>query len=164
VRLLPYPVINTLSDAGYPRGALNYWKSAFVRELSDETMEIMVESFRRCPSPMGGFGVVHYHGAATRIVPAATAFAHRDPGYNLLVVAQWLDPAGTDTNIDWARETFRDLRPYLEPRCYVNNLSADDAGSVAQAYGANYDRLVEVKRRYDPDNVFRLNHNVDPSV
>jgi hypothetical protein len=164
VRLLPYPVINTLSDAGYPRGALNYWKSAFVRELSDETMEIMVESFRRCPSPMGGFGVVHYHGAATRIVPAATAFAHRDPGYNLLVVAQWLDPAGTDTNIDWARETFRDLRPHLEPRCYVNNLSADDAGSVAQAYGANYDRLVEVKRRYDPDNVFRLNHNVEPSV
>jgi FAD/FMN-containing dehydrogenase len=163
VRLMPYPVINTLSDAGYPRGALNYWKSAFVRDLSDAAMEVMVESMQRCPSPMGGFGVSHYHGAATRVDPAATAFPHRNPGYSLLIVAQWLDPADTDRNIGWARETFEALRPHLADRCYVNNLSADDRGSVAQAYGSNYDRLAEIKRRYDPDNVFRLNHNIDPA-
>jgi hypothetical protein len=164
VRLMPYPVINTLSDDGYPRGALNYWKSAFLRELSDAAMKIMVESFQRCPSLMSGLMVAHYHGAVTRVDPAATAFPHRDPGYSLLIVAQWLDPAETETNINWARETFRALRPHMAHRCYVNNLSADDRGSVAQAYGSNYDRLVKIKRRYDPDNVFRLNHNVNPSA
>jgi FAD binding domain-containing protein/berberine-like enzyme len=163
VRLMPYPVMNTLSDDGYPRGALNYWKSAFVRELSDAVMEIMAESFERCPSPMGGLMLAHYHGAVTRVDPAATAFPHRDPGYSLLIVAQWLDPAETEKNIDWARETFRALRPHMADRCYVNNLSADDRGAVAQAYGSNYDRLLEIKRRYDPDNIFRLNHNVNPS-
>jgi len=161
VRLMPYPVMNTLSDDGYPRGALNYWNSAFVRELSDAAMEIMVESFERCPSPMSGLMVAHYHGAVTRVDPAATAFPHREPGYNLLVAAQWLDPAETETNINWARETFRALRPHLADRCY-DNLSAEDRGSVAHACGSNYDRLVEIKRRHDPDNVFRLNHNVDP--
>jgi hypothetical protein len=164
VRLMPYPVINTLSDAGYPRGALNYWKSAFVRELSDAAMEIMAESLQRCPSPMGGLTLTHYHGAATRVDPAATAFPHRDPGYSLLIVAQWLDPAETERNIGWARETFEALRPHLAEASYVNNLSADDRGAVAQAYGSNYDRLAKIKRRYDPDNVFRLNHNVLPSA
>jgi hypothetical protein len=91
------------------------------------------------------------------------AFPHRNPGYSLLIAAQWLDPADTDRHITWARETFRALRPHLTDRCYVNNLSADDRGSVAQVYGSNYDRLVTIKRRYDPENVFRLNRNIDPS-
>ena len=162
VRLMPYPVINTLSDGGYPRGARNYWKSAFVQDLSDEVMGIMAEAIERCPSPMGGFGMAHYHGAATRTDAAATAFPHRDPGYSLLIVAQWLDPADTERNITWAKETFSALEPHLADRSYVNNLSDHGRDSVAHAYGANYERLVEIKRRYDPDNVFRLNHNIDP--
>jgi hypothetical protein len=162
VRLMPYPVINTLSDGGYPRGALNYWKSAFVRELSGEVMGIMADAFERCPSPLGGFGMSHYHGAATRVEATATAFPHREPGYSLLVVAQWLDPSETERNIAWAKETFSALGPHLDDRRYVNNLSDHDPASVAHAYGANYDRLVEVKRRYDPENVFRLNHNINP--
>ncbi len=162
VRLMPYPVINTLSDAGYPRGALNYWKSAFLRDLCDEVMGIMAEAIMRCPSPMGGFGLSHYHGAATRTAATATAFPHRDPGFSLLIVAQWLDPAETERNITWAKETFMALEPHLADRSYVNNLSDHSRDSVAHAYGANYERLVEIKRRYDPDNVFRLNHNIDP--
>jgi FAD/FMN-containing dehydrogenase len=159
---MPYPVINTLSDAGYPRGALNYWKSAFVRELSGDVMEIMTDAMERCPSPLGGFGMAHYHGAATRVDATATAFPHRHPGHSLLIVAQWLDPAETERNITWARETFAALGPHLADRGYVNNLSDHDPDSVAHAYGTNYNRLVEIKRHYDPDNVFRLNHNIDP--
>jgi len=163
LRPMPYPMVNTLIDDGYPRGALNYWKSAFVKELSEELIDVMTDSFERCPSPMSGLLLVHYHGAVTRVDPAATAFAHRDPGYSLVVAAQWMDPSETDTNIAWARETFRALQPQLADRCYVNNLSADDHDLVGHAYGPNYQRLLRIKRRYDPHNVFRLNHNIDPA-
>ena len=74
---MPYPVINTLSDGGYPRGAFNYWKSAFLSELSDASLEIMVDAMHRCPSPMSGLGIVPYLGAVARVDTAATAFGHR---------------------------------------------------------------------------------------
>ena len=162
IQPMPYPVINTLSDGGYPRGAFNYWKSAFLRDLSDESAEIMTDAMRRCPSPMSGLGIVPYLGAVARVDPAATAFAHRAPGYSLLIVAQWTDPQDTEQNIAWAKETFDVLRPHTADRSYVNNLISEDGRKVDEVWGANYRRLVSVKRRYDPDNVFRLNHNIDP--
>jgi Berberine and berberine like len=160
---MPYPVINTLSDAGYPRGALNYWKSAFFASLGQDALEIMVDAVRRCPSPMSGLSIMPYLGAVTRVPATATAFPHRAPGYSLLIVSQWQDRADTDANIAWASETFSALRPYMSARRYVNNLSADDGRLVRDIWGINYERLVQVKRRYDPDNVFRLNHNIDPA-
>jgi FAD/FMN-containing dehydrogenase len=160
---MPYPVINTLSDAGYPRGAFNYWKSAFLSELSDAALEVMVEAIERCPSPMSGVTLVPYLGAVNRVDAAATAFAHREPGYSLLIVAQWQDPRDTDSNIAWARQTFEELHPYLAERQYLNNLPADDGRIARGLWGANHSRLLSIKRRYDPDNVFRLNHNIDPS-
>jgi hypothetical protein len=92
----------------------------------------------------------------------ATAFAHRAPGYSLLIVSQWPDPRETEPNITWAKETFEALHPYLANRSYVNNLTADDGRLVHHLWGANYERPVTAKRRYDPDNIFRLNHNIDP--
>ena len=163
IQCMPYPVINTLSDAGYPRGAFNYWKSAFLREPSGAALDVMADAIRRCPSPMSGLGIVPYLGAVNRVDAAATAFAHRAPGYSLLIVAQWQDPADTDVNIAWAKETFEQLGPYLAGRQYLNNLPADDGRISRDLWGANYERLVGVKRRYDPDNTFRLNHNIDPS-
>lgn len=163
VQPMPYPVINTLFDDGFPKGALSYWKSAILAELSDAAIGILVDAFHRCPSPMTAVFVVPYLGAVTRVPATATAFPHRDPGYSLAILTQWLDRADTEANVAWTRETFEALRPYLVDRAYVNNLSADDSGLVRQAWGPNYERLVEVKRRYDPDNVFRLNHNINPS-
>ena len=163
IQPMPYPVINTLSDGGYPRGALNYWKSAFLSELSDDALEIMVNAIQRCPSPMSGLGIVPYLGAVNRVNAAATAFAHRAPGYSLLIVAQWQDSRETEPNISWAQETFEALQPHMADRSYVNNLTADDGRMVHSLWGANYPRLVTVKRCYDPDNIFRLNHNIDPS-
>jgi FAD/FMN-containing dehydrogenase len=162
IQPMPYPVINTLNDAGYPKGAFNYWKSAFLTDLSDAPLEIMIDALHRCPSPMSGLGIAPYLGAVTRVDATATAFAHRAPGYSLLIVSQWPDARETEPNITWARETFDALHPYLANRSYVNNLTAEDGRMVHQVWGANYERLVTIKRRYDPDNVFRLNHNIDP--
>ena len=163
IQAMPYPVINTLSDAGYPRGALNYWKSAFFADLSETALQIMLDALQRCPSPMSGLSIMPYLGAVTRVDPTATAFPHRAPGYSLLIVSQWQDHTATDLNIAWARQTFEALRPWMVGRRYVNNLSADDGRMVWEIWGINYERLVQIKRRYDPGNIFRLNHNIDPA-
>ena len=146
-----------------PAGALNYWKSAFFSELSDPAVEALTKAFERAPSELCALVVEDFHGAVTRVAPTATAYPHREPGYNLLLISQWTDPADTDAGIAWARETFDALSPYMADRSYTNYLSADDHDRVRQAYGPNYERLVELKRRYDPDNLFRLNHNIDPN-
>jgi len=130
IQPMPYPVINTLSDGGYPKGAFNYWKSAFFTDLSDAPVDIMIDALDRCPSPMSGLAIVPYLGAVTRVDATATAFAHREPGYSLLIVAQWLDPRETEPNITWARETFEALHPYMANRSYVNNLTAEDGRMV----------------------------------
>jgi len=159
---MPYPVINTLLDAAFPKGALNYWKSAFFTELSDAAVRTMIDAFEATPSPMTGMVVEHFHGAVTRVDPTATAFPHREPGYNLAITGEWIDPADTEANVRWVRETFSALEPYMAPQTYVNYLAADDTARIRNSYGPNYERLVELKKRYDPDNRFRLNANIDP--
>jgi FAD/FMN-containing dehydrogenase len=163
VERMPYPVLNTLLDPvfGMP-GALNYWKSAFFAELSDAAVEVIADAYGNAPTETCAVIVEQFHGAVTRVDPAAAAFPHREPGYNLNIAPRWTDPDQTDTCVAWARETFDALRPHMADRSYVNYLAADDDHRVRQAYGPNYDRLVELKRRYDPDNLFRLNLNIDP--
>lgn len=162
VQLMPYPVLNTLLDGMFPRGALNYWKSGLVRELSDEVIDILLEAFRRVPSPMTGIFIDHIHGAATRVDPTATAFPHRREGLSVLILTQWTDAAETAANVAWTRATFEALRPHLGEGSYTNFLSADDSAVARQGYGENYERLASVKHMFDPDNLFRLNHNIVP--
>jgi FAD/FMN-containing dehydrogenase len=161
---MPYPVMNTLLDDGFPKGALNYWKSSFLRELDDGFIDAAVDAYAAVPSPMSAMLLEHFHGAVTRVPVADAAVPHREPGFNLLVAGVWTDPAATDENIGWVRSTFDGLRPYLADRRWLNYLGDDDTeDAVRNAYGPNYDRLLEVKRRYDPENLFRLNHNIDPA-
>ena len=159
---MPYPTVNTLLDPAFPKGALNYWKAGFLRDLSDAAIDVLVDAFARVPSTMTGIFLDHIHGAATRVAPDATAFPHRQEAFSVLILGQWRDRADTDANISWVRETFELLRPHLSDARYTNFLDADDVGSVRHGYGANYERLAQVKRIYDPDNVFHLNHNIDP--
>jgi FAD/FMN-containing dehydrogenase len=163
VRRMPYPVVNTGVDWLFP-GALSYWKSAFFSQLSDAALEVLTGAFERAPSELCALIIEEFHGAVTRVAPTATAYPHREPGHNLLLISQWTDPADTEVGIAWARETFDALSPYMADRAYVNYLSADAYDRVRQVYGPNYERLVELKRRYDPDNLFRLNHNIDPKA
>ena len=162
---MPYPAINTMLDAGYPKGSLNYWKSSFLRELSDDAIRTAIEAFPSCPSPMTGLLFEHVHGAVTRVGVAETAVQHREPGYNLVMTSVWPDPSQTDANVSWTRETYAALEPYFVNRRYVNYLSEDDLGEAARsAYGPNFDRLAQLKARYDPENVFHLNLNVQPAA
>jgi FAD/FMN-containing dehydrogenase len=161
---MPYPVMNTLLDGAYPKGALNYWKTSFVDALDDGFIDTAIERFSTTPSPMNAILLEHYHGAVTRIGATDTAVPHREPGYNMLIPSVWLDPDATEANIAWTRETVEALTPYFAARRWLNYLGDDDGDdAVRAAYGSNYERLLEVKRRYDPENVFHLNHNLDPS-
>jgi FAD/FMN-containing dehydrogenase len=160
---MPYPVMNTLLDGGFPDGARNYWLSSFTRGLPDGLIDAAVERFAAAPSPMSQILFEHFHGAVTRVAPTATAVPHREPGFNLVIPAIWHDPAATGVNIRWARDTFAAVRGHLAPRRWLNYLGNDQGeDAVRAAYGVNYDRLREVKRRYDPDNAFHLNHNIRP--
>jgi FAD/FMN-containing dehydrogenase len=161
---MPYPVMNTILDAGYPAGSLNYWLSSFTQGVTDGLIDTMVERFATVPSPMTAILLEHFHGAVTRVGVTDTAVPHRTEGWNLLIPSVWTDPDATDENIAWTRETHRALGPHLDERRWLNYLGDDqDSSAVAAAYGPNFQRLLELKRRYDPENVFHHNHNIDPS-
>lgn len=155
----------TIFDPGFPRGAMNYWKSSFLAELSDEAIDALIAQFAVCPSPMSGLVLEHFHGAATRVGVGETAFPHRRESYNLLVVSQWLDPKDDEKNIAWGRATYDALRPHMARESYVNYQTEDETeGAVEHAYGPNYERLVALKNKLDPTNLFHLNPNVRPTV
>ena len=160
---MPYGALNAMMDGGFPRGALNYWKSSFLEALPDEAITTMVDAFRACPAPLGAMLLEHFHGAVTRVPVEQTAYPHRSTGFNLLIVAQWMDPTQTDECRAWARQAYQSLQPFMASGKYVNYLGDDEKGdAVANAYGANYARLQQVKSKYDPDNVFHLNQNIRP--
>ncbi len=160
---MPYPVMNTLLDGGFPDGALNYWLSSFTHGLPDELIDTAVERFATTPSTMTAVLLEHFHGAVTRVGATETAVPHRAEGWNLLIPSVWTDPVDTEANIAWTRETFAAMRPFFGKGRWLNYLGDDQAeDAVRAAYGPNYDRLADVKRRYDPDNVFHGNHNIAP--
>jgi FAD/FMN-containing dehydrogenase len=152
-------------DAAFPRGARNYWKSSFLAELNDEVIDILIAQFAICPSTLSGLILEQFHGAATRIGVAETAFPQRRESYNSLIVSQWLDPKDDEKNIAWARATYDLLRPHMASESYVNYQTEDEGGAaLEQAYGQNHERLVALKNRLDPTNLFHLNQNIRPTV
>ncbi|HLA12778.1 MAG TPA: FAD-binding oxidoreductase, partial [Pyrinomonadaceae bacterium] len=160
---MPYSELNGMLDAGYPKGALNYWKSSFLKELNDDVIEAMIECFSGCPTPMGQMLLENFHGAATRVGVSETAFPHRADGYNLLVLSQWMAAAETDRCTAWARTSYGKLEPFVGAGRYVNYLGDDEPGDPAlAAYGPNYDRLRKIKTKYDPTNFFHMNQNIKP--
>jgi FAD/FMN-containing dehydrogenase len=160
---MPDPVMNTLIDAGYPEGALNYWLSSFTTGLSDALIDLMIERFASVPSPMSAILLEHFHGAVTRVPETATAVPHREAGYNLLLPTEWMDPADTTRCIAWTKDTYAAFSEHLTGRRWLNYLGDDQRDdAIRAAYGPNWDRLVDLKRRHDPENVFHLNHNIAP--
>ncbi len=161
---IPYSALNAMLDDGFPKGARNYWKSNLLSDLTDEAIDVMIDQFAQSPSTMSGVLLEHFHGAVTRVPSADTAYPHRSPGYNLLVAAEWLDAGEDGANIAWARQAFQAMEPFHGAGGYSNYLTGDETEDrVASAFGANHARLREVKRRYDPDNLFHMNQNILPA-
>jgi FAD/FMN-containing dehydrogenase len=160
---IPYCALNSMLDDSYPHGGLNYWKAHFLTELSDEAIEVLIDRAKLFPTPQCQLLLEHFHGKATRVPVNATACTLRTPGYNAVIIGQWTDPKDTNRVVEWARDTYKALAPYLGSTRYMNYFTADEADPARAAYAGNYDRLREIKRRYDPDNVFHLNVNVQPT-
>ncbi|MEW6443006.1 MAG: FAD-binding oxidoreductase [bacterium] len=150
-------------DALLAPGARNYWKSHNFTSLPDELLDLSIRYAGRLPSPLCEVFTGVLGGEAGRRAPAATAYVGRDARFVMNVHARWETPREDEACVRWAREFFRASAPYATGGVYVNFMTEEEEDRVRAAYGTNYDRLVEIKRKYDPENLFRRNQNIDPS-
>jgi FAD/FMN-containing dehydrogenase len=158
-----YLAVQGMIGQGFPAGRCNYWKSTLLREIGDHVIEALVDFAARVPSPFTAIVLADTHGAYGRIAPHATAYAHRDLPFDLVILSSWTDPATIERNIAWTRALYEAVRPQDGAGVYVNDLDRDDGQArVREAYGENFTRLVALKQRWDPENVFRANHNIAP--
>ncbi len=161
---MPYVQQQALLKDAMPPNVLNYWKAEFIDQLSDDVNDAVIDAFTRVQSPMASVVWFPIRGAAARVAPTATAFPHRG-GFNLGIYGVWKDAADTPRNISWVRDTWAAITPFATGGVYVNEIGDDDgADRVRSAYGPNFDRLTQVKGKYDPGNVFCLNANIAPAM
>jgi FAD/FMN-containing dehydrogenase len=161
---MSYTQLQGMFEPFFPPGRQVYTKSNFLRNLSDEAIDVLVQYVGKSPSPYTFAPFLeHWHGAATRVPVAATAFPHRQYSWNFLAWSMWIDASDSEKNKQWTRECWEAVRPFLVAGSYGNYV-ADEGDVIArEAYGPNYDRLVALKNKYDPTNFFRMNHNIKPS-
>ena len=158
---MPYTQLQSILDAAAPAGIRRYWKSGYFTELSDELLDIFIRNIATRPSPLSPFLLFHIRGAVAKIDPGATAFAHRLDQWDSDIISQWIDAADDEKNIAWTRNFWKEIEPFTKG-VYVNHLDSDDNARIKNAYGENYERLKIIKKRYDPDNFFRMNNNIRP--
>jgi FAD/FMN-containing dehydrogenase len=159
---MPYPVINSAFDALVPAGLQHYWKASFVKELTDEAIDAHLTHGPNVPTVNSTVHIYPINGAANRVPADATAFAYRDATFAVVIAGMWPDAADNEANTAWVRGFYDAVEPFSEEGGYVNFMADDDQGRIRANYKGNYDRLVEVKREHDPDNLFRLNQNIAP--
>jgi hypothetical protein len=162
---MTYLQVQTMLDASFPAGVRNYWKTSFLKDLSDEAVETLVTYFRTVPSPLTAVLIEQFGGAVGRIGQEETAFSPRDQRFNLGIVSRWTDPAESEKQRRWTREFWEVMQPFATEAVYVNYLAEDEDDRIKALYGAaKYDRLVRLKNTYDPTNFFQLNPNIKPIV
>jgi FAD/FMN-containing dehydrogenase len=163
IGVMPYTTMQSLLDALWTRGAHNYMRSAYVDELTDEAIAATVDRHRAVPSPHSDIHLHQFGGAVARVGEDAAAFGDRSALYVLNVIARSPGADGFDANVDWARGTARALAPVSRDGAYVNFMGDAHDERLRASYGdAKYERLVALKRRYDPTNLFQLNQNIAP--
>ncbi len=160
----PYTELQRLLTATAAPGYRNYWNSDYLVGLPDEAIDIVVDQCNPFPSDQSSVFFETMGGAINRVEPDATAFPHRDAAVSVTAWARWTDPAADDDHRAWARGLSAAMDPHTTDGVYVNFLSREGDGRVKAAYGDNYDRLAAVKAEYDPDNVFRMNQNIEPEA
>jgi hypothetical protein len=162
---MPYAALQSMLDAGAPAGKQNYWKACYLPALGDDAVELLVEHSRRMRSPLSQVHLHHMGGAVARVPKEATPFAHRDAAFAMNIVAVGSDPAQNDAHIRWACEFADATAPHTTGGVYVNFLGNEGEERTRAAYSdRGYARLVEVKTKFDPENVFRLNQNIKPKA
>jgi len=163
---MPYVQVQRMMDGAFPAGRQNYWKSNFLRALDPQAIDSIVHHIAKAPSPYSAVAIEQFSGAVNRVGIDDTAFNHRNARYNLLIMGIWLDPAARADNVKWVRDLWGAMEPYSSGGVYVNYLGEEaDEGAerVKSAYGSEkYARLVALKQKYDPTNLFRLNQNIKP--
>ncbi|MFD5008404.1 FAD-binding oxidoreductase [Streptomyces chartreusis] len=159
---MPYPVINTLFDDLVPAGLYHYWKGSFTQSLPDGVVDTLVEYGASTPSIQSVTVIFPIDGACHRVGPEETAFSYRDADYAIALSPTLTTREDCEAQKDWVRAFHRGLEPHSLEGGYVNFMDADDQDRVRANYRTNYDRLRDLKRRYDPGNLFRLNHNIAP--
>ncbi len=159
---MPYPALNGAFDALYPPGLQHYWKASFVKELTDEAISAHEAHGPDVPAVNSTVHIYPINGAAHRVAPDATAFAYRDANFVTVIAGMWPEPGQNDANIAWVRDYYEATAPHSEEGGYINFMAADDQDRIRANYKGNYERLVDVKRKYDPDNLFHLNQNIKP--
>ena len=164
VQLMPFPAMQKLLDGAFPDGTQNYWKSDFVKEMSDEVIDLIVTHANRMKSPLSAVVIEYYGGAAGRIGTSQTAFAQRQAEYDIGFMAQWTDPAEKEVHVAWARDMADALRPHASGGHLLNFLGEESPDMIQAAFGPNYARLAQVKKKYDPTNFFSINQNIKPAV
>jgi hypothetical protein len=159
---LSFLALQTMADAEFPHGRRYYTKSGYFKILDDQDIRRMVQALATIPSPASQIELSYLGGAAARVPAGETAFGDRSSPFIVNLLGNWADPGDDDANIAWIRGLFAQLRPSMTPGVYVNFMSGDEQERVPEAYRERWDRLVEIKTKYDPDNFFRLNQNVRP--
>ncbi len=163
VQSMPFPAMQRILDDAFPDGTQNYWKSTFVKELSDDAIDLIIAHANKMRSPLSAVVIEYYGGAAGRIGLSNAAFAQRQAEYDIGIMAQWTDVREKDVHIAWAHDLSDALSPYSSG-AYLLNFLSDENPDIRAAFGASYPRLAEVKKKYDPTNFFSINQNIKPAA
>jgi hypothetical protein len=163
IRPMPYTGLFAMLDPSVPAGRHYYVKGGSLPALSDGAINALVDSAEDITSPYSQIAVMQFHGAASRIGEGETAFAFREEHYEFFLQAGWEDD-GQDRHVQWVRQSYQTIERFASQRGYVNFLADEGTARVRAAYGPNYQRLVAIKTKYDPENVFHLNQNIKPNT
>ncbi len=159
---MPYPALNSAFDGLVPPGLQHYWKASFVKELTDDAIAAHATHGPEVPVVNSTVHIYPINGAAQRVPSDATAFAYRDANFATVIAGMWPDPSQNASNTKWVRDYYDATAPHSEEGGYINFMADDDQDRIKANYRGNYERLVDVKRSYDPDNLFHLNQNIKP--
>ena len=162
---IPYPALQSMFDALYAPGLQWYWKADFVNELSDEAIERYIQHGSRLPTMQSTMHLYPVNGAAHRVGRNDTAWSYREATWAEVIVGVDPDPANRNLIVNWARQYWEDVHPYSAGGAYVNFMMEEEGQErVKASYRDNYERLVAIKRKYDPTNFFRVNQNIKPTT
>jgi len=161
---MPFPALQSMFDGLLPTGLQWYWKGDFVNELSDAAIALHIEHASRIPTLLSTMHIYPIDGAVSRVGKTDTAFRFRDAKYSMVIAGIDPDPANKEIISSWAKDYWSALHPYSAGGAYVNFMMEEGHERVQATYGENYDRLVAIKEKYDPSNLFRVNQNIQPRV